>query len=62
MTNKEAQKKVCRKCGGIGHFQVYEAARVKRKYCDCETGKKQEEYIASITPKSSEPVWELFTL
>jgi hypothetical protein len=62
MTNKKAQKKICKKCGGIGHFQVCEAARVIRRYCDCETGKKQEEYIASITPTRVEPVWELLSL
>jgi hypothetical protein len=62
MTSRKAQKKICRKCGGIGHFQVYEAARVTRRYCDCVTGKKQEEYIASITPTRVEPIWELFSL
>ena len=62
MTNKETQKKICRKCEGIGHFQVYDAPRVRREYCDCETGKKQEEYIASIAPTRVEPVWELLVL
>jgi hypothetical protein len=46
----------------MGHFQVYEVPCVKRRYCDCETGKKQEEYIASITPTRVEPIWELFVL
>ena len=62
MTNKKTQKKICKKCGGIGHFQVYEGGRVIRRYCDCETGKKQEEYIASIAPMRVEPIWELFIL
>jgi hypothetical protein len=62
MTNKKTQKKICRKCGGMGHFQVYEAPLVKRRYCDCDTGKKWEEYVASITPTRVEPIWELFSL
>ena len=62
MTNKEVQKKICRKCDGIGHFQVYEASCVKRRYCDCETGKRQKEFIASITQPPPNPVWELFIL
>tara|TARA_Y100000034_G_scaffold133222_1_gene198127 strand:- start:4166 stop:4354 length:189 start_codon:yes stop_codon:yes gene_type:complete len=62
MSNKELQKKVCRKCGGLGHFQTYEAPCVKRRYCGCETGKERKEFIISIAPTTSDPVWELFSL
>ena len=63
MQNKEPQKKICRVCDGIGHMMVYEAPCVKRKYCDCETGKKQKEFIKKqIKTKDIEPVWELFTI
>ena len=63
MQNKEQQKKICRKCGGIGHLMVYEAHYVKRKYCDCETGKKQKEFVEEqVKIKDIEPVWELLTI
>ena len=62
MSNKELQKKICRKCGGVGHILVYEAPRVVRKCCDCETGKERKEFIISIAPTTSDPVWELFSL
>ncbi len=63
MQTKEPQKKVCKKCNGIGHVLVYEAPCVMRKYCICETGKKREEFIKKqIKTKDVEPVWELLSL
>lgn len=61
--NKESSKRVCKKCGGIGHFSSHEPARVVRKYCDCETGKKRKKFIEEQTKiKDVEPVWELLTI
>jgi len=61
--NKEFQKKICRRCGGIGHVLVYEAPHVKRRYCDCEVGKERKEFIdKQIKTKDTAQVWELFSL
>ena len=47
----------------MGHTLVYEAPHVKRRCCDCETGKKQKEFIIKqIETKDVAPVWELFSL
>jgi len=62
MTNKKIQKKICRKCEGIGHFQAYESPCVKRRYCDCEAGKRRKEFVASTYPATPELVWELLIL
>ena len=63
MQNDDPPKKICRKCSGIGHTMVYEAPHVKRKYCDCEIGKKRKKFIQDqIKTKDVEPVWELLTL
>ena len=54
---------MCKKCGGIGHFSSHEPARVVRKYCDCETGKKRKKFIEEqLKAKDTDPVWELLTL
>jgi len=56
-------KKTCRRCNGMGHALHYEAPRVIRKYCDCETGKKMEKFIKEqIKTMDNEPVWELLSL
>ena len=63
MPAKEPQKKVCRRCARMGHFLVYKAPLVKRRCCDCETGKRRKEFIdKQIKTKDVEPIWELFTL
>ena len=63
MQTEESYKKTCRRCGGMGHFLSYEAPHVKRKYCDCETGKKGENFIKEqLKTKDVQPVWELFTI
>ena len=63
MQNKESPKEVCKKCKGIGYFQIYETPHVKRKYCDCETGEKRKKFIeAQIKTKDVDPVWELFII
>ena len=63
MQSKESPKKICRKCNGYGQISLYEAPRVMRKYCDCETGKKMEKFIKEqIETRDNEPVWELFSL
>ena len=51
MQNEESLKKVCKKCNGMGHALQYEAPRVIRKYCDCETGKKMEKFIKELAEK-----------
>jgi hypothetical protein len=63
MQIKDQRKKTCKKCKGMGHFQIYEAPCIKRKYCDCETGKKRKKFIEEQTKtKDVEPIWELFSL
>ncbi len=63
MQSKESPKEVCKKCGGMGHFLSYEAPHVKRKYCDCETGKKRKNFIKEqLKTKDVRPVWELFII
>jgi len=63
MPTEETKKKLCKKCGGIGHFSSYEPPRVVRKCCDCETGKKRKKFIEKqIGARDNEPVWELFSL
>jgi len=63
MQTEESYKKTCRRCGGMGHFLAYEAPLVVRKYCNCETGKRQKEFIAELTKtKNIDLAWELLTL
>jgi len=63
MQNNDPLKKICRKCGGMGHFLSYEAPHVKRKYCDCETAKIRKEFITKqIKTKDDDPIWELFII
>tara|TARA_R110002110_G_C13039005_1_gene679635 strand:- start:49 stop:246 length:198 start_codon:yes stop_codon:yes gene_type:complete len=63
MQNEESLKKVCKKCNGMGHALQYEAPRVIRKYCDCETGKKMKKFIKELAEAiDNEPVWELLSL
>ena len=63
MQNEGPQKKTCRRCGGIGYVMVYEAPHVKRKYCDCETGKRRKKFITEMAKsRDIEPVWELLTV